>query len=101
MNSQSTPEKPSPVVQPWAQPFWDAAKQQRLAALSAAIRVMEKEQGMSSGFGPWIDSGLNNAHLASVATYYERVPHFEDLLKNRCGDYLPCLYVLARKERTR
>jgi len=30
MNSQSTPEKPSPVVQPWAQPFWDAAKQQRL-----------------------------------------------------------------------
>jgi len=30
MNPQSTPEKPSPVVQPWAQPFWDAAKQQRL-----------------------------------------------------------------------
>ena len=77
------------------------AKQQRLAELAAAIRVMEKEQGMSSGFGAWIDAGLNNAHLASVATYYERVPHFEELLKNRCGDYLPCLYVLARKERTR
>lgn len=30
MNSLSTPEKPSPVVQPWAQTFWDAAKQQRL-----------------------------------------------------------------------
>jgi len=78
-----------------------AAKQQRLAELAAAIRVMEKEQGMNSGFGAWIDAGLNNAHLASVATYYERVPHFEDLLKNRCGDYLPCLYVLARKEQTR
>ena len=77
------------------------AKQQRLAELSTAIRVMEKEQGMNSGFGPWIDAGLNNAHLASVATYYERVPHFEDLLRNRCGDYLPCLYVLARKERTK
>jgi predicted aminopeptidase len=78
-----------------------AAKQQRLAELAAAIRVMEKEQGMNSGFGAWIDAGLNNAHLASVATYYERVPHFENLLKNQCGDYLPCLYVLARKEQTR
>lgn len=77
------------------------AKQQRLAELAAAIRVMEKEQGMSSGFGAWIDAGLNNAHLASVATYYERVPHFEELLKNRCGDYLPCLYVLAKMEQVR
>lgn len=78
-----------------------AAKQQRLTELAAAIRVMEKEQGMTSGFGAWIDAGLNNAHLASVATYYERVPHFEELLKKQCGDYLPCLYVLARKEQTR
>jgi predicted aminopeptidase len=78
-----------------------AAKQQRLAELAGAIRVIEKEQGMSSGFGPWIDAGLNNAHLASVATYYERVPHFEDLLKNKCGDYLPCLYVLAKQEQAR
>jgi predicted aminopeptidase len=78
-----------------------AAKQQRLAELAAAIRVMEKEQGMNSGFGSWIEAGLNNAHLASVATYYERVPHFEDLLKNRCGDYLPCLYVLAKQEQTK
>ena len=62
---------------------------------------MEKEQGMNSGFGSWIEAGLNNAHLASVATYYERVPHFEDLLKNRCGDYLPCLYVLAKQEQTK
>jgi predicted aminopeptidase len=53
------------------------------------------------GFGSWIEAGLNNAHLASVATYYERVPHFEDLLKNRCGDYLPCLYVLAKQEQTK
>ena len=60
---------------------------------------MEKAQSMSSGFGAWIDAGLNNAHLASVATYYERVPHFEDLLKTRCGDYLPCLYELAKQER--
>jgi predicted aminopeptidase len=78
-----------------------AAKQARLAELAVAIRAMEKEQGMNSGFGSWIDAGLNNAHLASVATYYERVPHFEELLKNSCGDYLPCLYVLAKKEQAR
>ncbi|HMA12486.1 MAG TPA: aminopeptidase [Steroidobacteraceae bacterium] len=77
------------------------AKRQRLAGLAAAIRATEKEQGMNSGFGAWIDAGLNNAHLASVATYYERVPHFEDLLKNRCGDYLPCLYVLAKQEQAK
>ena len=77
------------------------AKQARLAELAVAIRAMEKEQGMNSGFGSWIDAGLNNAHLASVATYYERVPHFEELLKNSCGDYLPCLYVLAKKEQAR
>jgi predicted aminopeptidase len=78
-----------------------AAKQARLAELAVAIRAMEKEQGMNSGFGSWIDAGLNNAHLASVATYYERVPHFEELLKISCGDYLPCLYVLAKKEQAR
>jgi predicted aminopeptidase len=75
-----------------------AQKQQRLAELATTIRAMEKEQGMNSGFGAWIDAGLNNAHLASVATYYERVPHFEAMLKNRCGDYLPCLYVLSQQE---
>jgi len=25
-----TPEKPSPVVQPWARPFWEAARERRL-----------------------------------------------------------------------
>jgi predicted aminopeptidase len=75
-----------------------AAKQQRLAELGAAIRAMEKEQGMASGFGAWIDAGLNNAHLASVATYYDQVPHFEAMLKEQCGDYLPCLYVRTQQE---
>lgn len=30
MNNTIQIQKPVPVVQPWAQPFWDAAKQQRL-----------------------------------------------------------------------
>jgi predicted aminopeptidase len=68
------------------------AKAKRLAELATAARAL--------GFSSWTEEGLNNAHLASVATYYERVPHFEELLQ-RCGGYLPCLYVLAKQEQTR
>ncbi len=74
------------------------AKQQRLAQLATDIRALEQREGMRTGYGAWIEEGLNNAHLASVATYYDQVPHFERLLKDRCGDYLPCLYVAVRQE---
>jgi predicted aminopeptidase len=75
-----------------------SAKAQRLQQLADAIRALEKREGRSSGFGAWIDAGLNNAHLASVATYYDQVPKFEALLQERCGGYLPCLYVLVQQE---
>jgi predicted aminopeptidase len=75
-----------------------AAKAQRLATLAAAIRALEQREGRTSGFGSWIDAGLNNAHLASVATYYDEVPYFEKLLKDSCGDYLPCLYTMVKQE---
>jgi predicted aminopeptidase len=75
-----------------------AAKAQRLATLAAAIRALEQSEGRTSGFGSWIDAGLNNAHLASVATYYDEVPYFETLLKDGCGDYLPCLYTRVKQE---
>jgi predicted aminopeptidase len=75
-----------------------AAKEQRFAELATAIRALEQREGRSSGFGSWIDTGLNNAHLASVATYYDEVPYFERLLKDSCGDYLPCLYAKVKQE---
>lgn len=75
-----------------------AAKQQRLADLATQIRAIEQRTGRRSGFGSYIEAGLNNAHLASVATYYDKVPYFEQLLHERCGDYLPCLYALANQE---
>jgi predicted aminopeptidase len=74
------------------------AKAQRLATLAAAIRALEQREGRTSGFASWIDAGLNNAHLASVATYYDEVPYFEKLLKDSCGDYLPCLYTRVKQE---
>jgi predicted aminopeptidase len=75
-----------------------AAKAQRLAQLVAEIRNMEQREGRPSGFGSWIDAGLNNAHLASVATYYDQVPRFETWLNGHCGGYLPCLYVQVKAE---
>jgi predicted aminopeptidase len=73
-------------------------KSERLARLAADVRGLEQQHGRRSGYGAWIDAGISNAHLASVATYYDRVPHFEELLVQQCGGYLPCLYVRARDE---
>jgi predicted aminopeptidase len=73
-------------------------KAEVLAALAGDIRAVERETGRASGYGPWLDAGLNNAHLASVATYFESVPRFERLLAD-CGDYLPCFYVAVRRQK--
>ncbi|MET0280245.1 MAG: aminopeptidase, partial [Steroidobacteraceae bacterium] len=73
-------------------------KAQRLAALGEAIKTAETRAGRSSGYAAWIEAGLNNAHLAAIATYYDQVPHFEQLLRAGCGEYLPCLYVRVRQE---
>jgi len=75
-----------------------AAKEQRLAQLAADVHALEQRVGRRSGFDDWIDAGLNNAHLAAVATYYDQIPHFEHLLDKTCGGYLPCLYVAVHKE---
>jgi predicted aminopeptidase len=75
-----------------------AAKKQRLDELAAQIRAVEKRTGRNSGFGTYIAGGLNNAHLASVATYYDKVPYFEAALHDQCGDYLPCLYARTKQE---
>jgi predicted aminopeptidase len=73
-----------------------AGKAQLLQELTAQVRATEKRTGQSTGFGEWLDAGLNNAHLASVATYYELVPRLEKTLHEQCGDYLPCFYVTAK-----
>jgi predicted aminopeptidase len=74
------------------------AKAKRLGELATAIRALEQREGRSAGYGAWIDAGLNNAHLASVATYYDQVPYFEKLLQQSCGNLLPCLYTRVRQE---
>lgn len=73
-----------------------AAKQARLAALADAIRATEKRFGAPSGYGPWLTKGLNNAELASIATYENCMPGFRRLLA-QADDDLPRFYAAARE----
>ena len=77
-------------------------KKALFASLDSDLRDLEKRLGVRSGYRDWAEEGLNNAHLASVATYYDCVPGFERLLNQHGGD-LPSFYAavreLARKPR--
>lgn len=61
-------------------------KQEIFAELTAEIRLVEAQQGTPSPYSVWLKDGLNNAQLASVATYYDCVPGFERLLQESGGD---------------
>ena len=66
-----------------------AGKVRILAALAADIRALEKRQGLHYPlYDQWIAAGLNNARLASVATYFDCVPGFERLLAENDGDLM-------------
>jgi len=66
-----------------------------LASLAAQIRELERRDGLSYPlYDDWIRTGLNNAHLASVATYYDCVPGFRRLLEKE-GNDLPRFYAAA------
>ena len=56
-----------------------------LADLTAQARALQQLQGHQY-YDSWLNEGLNNAHLASVATYYQCVPGFERLLAEQGGD---------------
>ncbi len=44
-----------------------------------------------AGIGTWLERGINNAHLASVATYWDCVGGFEQVLAGQGGS-LPAFY---------
>jgi predicted aminopeptidase len=72
------------------------AKQQRLLALGAELRAIEAAAGRRAGFSRWMELGLNNAHLASVATYWQCVAGFERELVAVDRD-LPRFYARVRE----
>ncbi len=72
-----------------------ARKQQSLNAVTAAVRELERQLGVHTGYDAWLDEGLNNAHLASIATYFDCVPGFERLLAQQHGE-LGAYYAAVR-----
>jgi len=71
-------------------------KQALIGELVASIHAFEKASGLRSGYDTWIDQGLNNAHLASVATYFDCVPAFQLILTEHNGD-LTLFYARVRE----
>lgn len=65
------------------------------AKLRRSLADLEQEWGGKSAFGPWLDGELNNANLASIATYTDCVPGFRRELDAVGGD-LSAFYARVR-----
>ncbi|MGH8260934.1 MAG: aminopeptidase [Steroidobacteraceae bacterium] len=61
-------------------------KQATFAALADDMRALERRTGLQSPYRDWLEDGLNNADLASVGTYYDCMPGFQQLLREDEGD---------------
>jgi predicted aminopeptidase len=71
-------------------------KRAAFAALSSSFAVLKAGWGGHAPFESWFDGDLNNAHLASIATYYTCVPGFKRELKAAGGD-LTVFYARVRE----
>jgi predicted aminopeptidase len=62
------------------------------------LRALQQRLGprRGAGIGAWIERGLNNAQLASVATYWDCVGGFEQVLAEQ-GGQLPAFYAEVRR----
>ena len=73
-----------------------ARKHEILSATGEQVLAVERQFKVRSGYDQWISDGLNNAHLASVGTYFDCVPGFQRLLAANGGS-LPAFYAAVRK----
>jgi len=74
-----------------------ARKAALFAVLAADLCALEQRAGERYPlFDEWIAAGLNNARLAALATYYDCVPGFTQLLAEQGGD-LPRFYARVRE----
>jgi predicted aminopeptidase len=69
-------------------PAMRQGKRAAIAEMRGAYARMEKQWG-TSPLRSWFDGEINNAHLASIATYYDCVPGFERELAAVGGDLKP------------
>jgi len=71
-------------------------KRARLEAIAQSVLALERQYGLHTIYDEWIAQGLNNAHLASIATYTGCVPGLQRLLAAQ-GGALPAFYTAARQ----
>ena len=71
-------------------------KQAILLQLQADYRQLKDGWGGYAGYDRWFARPLNNAHLASVATYHSLVPAFRQLLHHLDGD-MPAFHAACRE----
>jgi predicted aminopeptidase len=72
------------------------AKTVRLERMRADYAVLKQEWGGYTGYDNWFAAGLNNAQLATVATYNGLEPAFTALLAQEQGD-LAAFYARAQE----
>ena len=70
-------------------------KREAFEALRESYSALREQWGGHAPFDAWFAQDINNAHLASIATYYACVPGFERELKAVDGD-LPAFYRRVR-----
>jgi predicted aminopeptidase len=71
-------------------------KHAAFASLRSSFALLKAGWGGHAPFESWFSDDLNNAHLASIATYFNCVPGFERELKAVAGD-LTAFYVRVRE----
>jgi len=70
-------------------------KRAAFAAMRSSYAQLRADWGGHAPFESWFDDDLNNAHLASISTYFTCVPGFERELKAVGGD-LTAFYARVR-----
>ncbi len=73
-----------------------AKKRAAFASLRSSFALLKSAWGGHAPFEKWFDGELNNAHLASVATYYHCVAGFERELEAAHGN-LTAFYARVRE----
>jgi predicted aminopeptidase len=71
-------------------------KRAEFAALRESFALLKAGWGGHAPFESWFTEDLNNAHLASIATYFTCVPGFQRELK-AAGGNLPAFYARVRE----
>jgi len=77
-------------------PLMRERKRETLEELRDAYTALKVQWGGHAPFDAWFAEDINNAHLASIATYFACVPGFERELK-AVGGNLPAFYVRVRE----